>query len=109
MVLVPFADLRYMKGRVTYDQINAALKSINTAAKAKYRILRQPLKSLNNHSRKLQARFKEQETKDTKGTSDSCLRLGGDGDGGGARERGSRLLSAGVSFRAVFRGGGRPP
>lgn len=63
------AVLRYMKGRVTYDQLNAAVLSINTAAKAKYRILQQPLKSLNNHSRKLQTRFKEQETKDTKGAS----------------------------------------
>lgn len=69
MTFVTFADLRYMKGRVTYDQLNAAVQNINTAVKAKYRILQQPLKSLNNHSRKLQTRFKEQETKGTKGTS----------------------------------------
>lgn len=67
---VTFARLRYMKGRITYDQLNAAVQNINTAVKAKYRILQQPLKGLNNHSRKLHARFKEQETKATKGTSD---------------------------------------
>lgn len=70
MMVVTFADLRYMKGRVTYDQLNATVQNINTAVKAKYRILHQPLKSLNNPSRKLLTRFKEQETKDTKGTSD---------------------------------------
>ncbi|XP_003976041.1 SKA complex subunit 1 [Takifugu rubripes] len=58
---------QYMKGRVTYDQLNAAVQHMNTAVKAKYRILHQPLKGLNNHSRKLHARFKEQETKATKG------------------------------------------
>lgn len=76
MVLVSPTDLRYMRGRVTYDQINAAVRSINAAAKAKYRILHQPLRSLNNHSRKLHARFKEQETKDTKGTSHFLCQAG---------------------------------
>ncbi|XP_071344597.1 SKA complex subunit 1 isoform X2 [Trachinotus anak] len=58
---------QYMKGRVSYDQLNAAVESINTAVTAKYKILHQSLKTLNNHARKLQQRFKEQETKDTKG------------------------------------------
>ncbi|TDH09113.1 hypothetical protein EPR50_G00083280 [Perca flavescens] len=58
---------QYMKGRASYEQLNAAVQSINTAAAAKYKILRQPLKSLNNHTRKLHQRFKDQETKDTKG------------------------------------------
>ncbi|XP_026862302.2 spindle and kinetochore-associated protein 1 [Electrophorus electricus] len=58
---------QYMKGRVTYDQLNAAVRSINTAVMAKYRILQQPAKSLSNTARKLHQRFKEQETKDTKG------------------------------------------
>lgn len=66
-----------MKGRVTYDQLNAAVENINTAVKAKYRILRQPLKSLNDHSRKLQTGFKEQETKDTKGMSDFLFKAPG--------------------------------
>lgn len=58
---------QYMRGRVSYDQLNAAVQSINTAVTAKYKILHQPAKSLNNQSRRLQQRFKEQETKDTKG------------------------------------------
>ncbi|XP_008302556.1 SKA complex subunit 1 [Stegastes partitus] len=57
----------YMKGRVSYDQLNAAVHTINAAVTAKYKILRQPVKALNNHARKLHQRFKDQETKDTKG------------------------------------------
>ncbi|XP_033824084.2 spindle and kinetochore-associated protein 1 [Periophthalmus magnuspinnatus] len=58
---------QYMKGRVTYDQLNAAVLCINASVSSKYKILHQPTKTLNNHSRKLHQRFKEQETKDTKG------------------------------------------
>ncbi|XP_044049671.1 spindle and kinetochore-associated protein 1 isoform X2 [Siniperca chuatsi] len=58
---------QYMKGRVSYDQLNAAVQSINTAITAKYKILHQSVKTLNNHARKLHQRFKDQETKDTKG------------------------------------------
>ncbi|XP_022597505.1 spindle and kinetochore-associated protein 1 [Seriola dumerili] len=58
---------QYMKGRVSYDQLNAAVQSINTAVTAKYKILHQSLKTLHNHARKLHQRFKEQETKHTKG------------------------------------------
>ncbi|XP_054632821.1 spindle and kinetochore-associated protein 1 [Dunckerocampus dactyliophorus] len=58
---------QYMKGRVSYSQINAAVQSINTAVAAKYKIIRQPVKTLKNHARKLLQRFKDQETKDTKG------------------------------------------
>lgn len=57
-----------MKGRVTYDQLNSAVKSINVAVTEKYKILQQPVKSLSNAARKLHQRFKDQETKDTKGT-----------------------------------------
>lgn len=57
-----------MRGRVTQDKLNAVVQSLNTAVRAKYKIVHQPVKSLNNHSRKLHQRFKEQETKDTKGT-----------------------------------------
>ncbi|XP_041853050.1 spindle and kinetochore-associated protein 1 isoform X2 [Melanotaenia boesemani] len=58
---------QYMKGRVSYEQLNAAVQSFNAAVTAKYKILRQPGKTLNNHSRKLQQRFKDQETKETRG------------------------------------------
>ncbi|KAF7700829.1 spindle and kinetochore-associated protein 1 [Silurus meridionalis] len=58
---------QYMKGRVTYDQLNSAVKSINMAITGKYKIFQQPVKSLSNAARKFHQRFKEQETKDTKG------------------------------------------
>ncbi|XP_063065767.1 spindle and kinetochore-associated protein 1-like [Engraulis encrasicolus] len=57
----------YMKGRVTYDQLNSAVQSFNKAVTEKYKILHQPPRSLNNHSRKLYDRFKENETGETKG------------------------------------------
>ncbi|XP_064164408.1 spindle and kinetochore-associated protein 1 [Anguilla rostrata] len=58
---------QYMKGRVTYTQLNVAVQSINAAVTGKYSILQQPLKSLTNATRKLHQRFKDEETKDTKG------------------------------------------
>ncbi|XP_030282817.1 SKA complex subunit 1 isoform X1 [Sparus aurata] len=58
---------QYMKGRATYGQLNAVVQSINTSVTAKYKILRQSLKSLNSNARKLHQRFRNQETKDTKG------------------------------------------
>lgn len=64
-----------MKGRVTYDQLNTAVKSINAAVTGKYKILQQPVKSLSNAARKLHQRFKDQETKDTKGTINAILNV----------------------------------
>ncbi|XP_034458756.1 spindle and kinetochore-associated protein 1 [Hippoglossus hippoglossus] len=58
---------QYMKGRVSYDQINAVVQSINKAVTAKYKILHQSVKTLSSHARKLHQRFKDQDTKDTKG------------------------------------------
>ncbi|KGL92196.1 Spindle and kinetochore-associated protein 1, partial [Charadrius vociferus] len=57
----------YMKGRLTYDQINAVVQEINKAVVSKYKILHQPLKSMNAAVRNLYHRFLEEETKDTKG------------------------------------------
>ncbi|XP_047200506.1 spindle and kinetochore-associated protein 1 isoform X2 [Hippoglossus stenolepis] len=57
---------QYMKGRVSYDQINAVVQSINKAVTAKYKILHQSVKTLSSHARKLHQRFKDQDTKDTK-------------------------------------------
>ncbi|XP_040396922.1 spindle and kinetochore-associated protein 1 isoform X2 [Cygnus olor] len=57
----------YMKGRLTYDQINAVVQDINKAVVGKYKILHQPLKSMNASVRNLYHRFLEEETKDTKG------------------------------------------
>ncbi|NXI35279.1 SKA1 protein, partial [Galbula dea] len=57
----------YMKGRLTYHQINAVVQEMNKAVVAKYKILHQPLKSMNAAARNLYHRFLEEETKDTKG------------------------------------------
>ncbi|KAL0965578.1 hypothetical protein UPYG_G00283160 [Umbra pygmaea] len=58
---------QYMKGRVTYDQLNAAVENINTALTGKYKVCHQPVKNMNNATRKLHQRFKEEENKETKG------------------------------------------
>lgn len=58
---------QYMKGRVSYEQLNASVQSINAAVAGKYKILHQSAKTLNNTTRKLHQRFKDEETKDTKG------------------------------------------
>ncbi|KAM8961493.1 SKA complex subunit 1 [Pelodytes ibericus] len=57
----------YMKNRLAYDQINGLIEEINKAVVGKYKILYQPMKSLNNLAKKQLCRFKEEETKDTKG------------------------------------------
>ncbi|MGH0127142.1 UNVERIFIED_CONTAM: hypothetical protein FKN15_055982 [Acipenser sinensis] len=56
-----------MKGRFTYDQINNVIQDINKAVVCKYKILKQSLKSMNNATRKLYQRFKDEECKETKG------------------------------------------
>lgn len=58
---------RYLKGRITYDQINAVVHQMNKAVVDKYKILYQPLKSMSAPVRNLYHRFMEEETKDTKG------------------------------------------
>ncbi|XP_077319133.1 SKA complex subunit 1 [Lithobates pipiens] len=57
----------YMKNRLTYDQINSLIEEINKAVVGKYKIMQQPLKNLNNLARKQLGRFKDDESKDTKG------------------------------------------
>ncbi|NXY58394.1 SKA1 protein, partial [Callaeas wilsoni] len=57
----------YMKGRITYDQINAVVQQLNKAVVDKYKILYQPLKSMSAPARNLYHRFMEEETKDTRG------------------------------------------
>ncbi|NXB07687.1 SKA1 protein, partial [Cnemophilus loriae] len=57
----------YMKGRITYDQVNAVVQQMNKAVVGKYKILYQPLKSMSAPVRNLYHRFMEEETKDTRG------------------------------------------
>lgn len=58
---------RYLRGRISYDQINAVVQEMNKAVVCKYKILYQPLKSMSAQVKSLYYRFIEQETKDTKG------------------------------------------
>ncbi|NWU93513.1 SKA1 protein, partial [Upupa epops] len=58
----------YMKGRLSSEQVNAVVQEINRAVLGKYKILQQPLKSMNAGVRNLYHRFLEEETKDTKGS-----------------------------------------
>ncbi|NWT62652.1 SKA1 protein, partial [Erythrocercus mccallii] len=57
----------YLKGRITYDQINAVVQQLNKAVVDKYKIMNQPLRSMSASVRNLYHRFMEEETKDTKG------------------------------------------
>ncbi|KAG8456806.1 hypothetical protein GDO86_002552 [Hymenochirus boettgeri] len=57
----------YMKNRLTYEQMNNLIEEINKAVVGKYKIVHQPMKSLNNQAKKQLVRYKEEETKDTKG------------------------------------------
>uniref|UniRef100_A0A8C8SIL5 SKA complex subunit 1 n=1 Tax=Pelusios castaneus TaxID=367368 RepID=A0A8C8SIL5_9SAUR len=57
----------YMRGRLTYDQINGVVHDLNKAVVSKYKILHQPMKSMSSAVRNLYHRFLEEETKDTKG------------------------------------------
>ncbi|NXP78594.1 SKA1 protein, partial [Ramphastos sulfuratus] len=57
----------YMRGRITCEQINNTVNEINKAVECKYKILHQPLKSMNAATRNLYHRFQEDETKETKG------------------------------------------
>ncbi|RMC16327.1 hypothetical protein DUI87_06654 [Hirundo rustica rustica] len=72
-----FEDIpKYLKGRITYDQVNAVVQQMNKAVVDKYKILYQPLKSMKAPVRNLYHRFVEQENKDTKGFP-LVLSLGG--------------------------------
>ncbi|XP_040277033.1 spindle and kinetochore-associated protein 1 [Bufo bufo] len=57
----------YMKNRLTYEKINHFIEEVNKAVVGKYKIIHQPLKTLNNVARKQLGRFKEEEMADTKG------------------------------------------
>ncbi|XP_077202896.1 SKA complex subunit 1 isoform X2 [Paroedura picta] len=57
----------YMRGRLTYNQVNAVIQEINKAVASKYKIMRQSMKSMPSAVRNLYFRFQEEETKDTKG------------------------------------------
>uniref|UniRef100_A0A8D0DSV3 SKA complex subunit 1 n=1 Tax=Salvator merianae TaxID=96440 RepID=A0A8D0DSV3_SALMN len=57
----------YMRGRLTYNQVNAVIQDINKAVVSKYKIMQQSTKTMSSAVRNLYFRFLEEETKDTKG------------------------------------------
>ncbi|CAC5411089.1 unnamed protein product [Mytilus coruscus] len=58
---------KYMKGRLTYTQVNGAIDELNKPLKEKYKILSMKRTTLNDVNRKRYEKFKLQETKDTAG------------------------------------------
>ena len=56
-----------MKGRLTYESINAAVDLINTTVSTRYSLLQKPQKTLGKTAMKKVRQLKEQENKDTKG------------------------------------------
>lgn len=58
---------KYMKGRLTYSQLNAAIDELNKPFQEKYKILAMKRSALNDANRKRFEKFKLQETKDTSG------------------------------------------
>lgn len=58
---------KYMRGRLTYTQVNSAVDEINKAFVGKYKILRMKKSTLNDVNRKRYEKYKQQESKDTTG------------------------------------------
>ncbi|XP_078313426.1 SKA complex subunit 1-like [Crassostrea virginica] len=58
---------KYMKGRMNYTQVNTAIDELNKAFSEKYKVLGMKRTTLNDLNKKRYERYKEQETKDTKG------------------------------------------
>lgn len=56
-----------MRGRLTYNQVNAVIQEINKAVVSKYKIMHQSTKTMSGAIRNLYFRFQEEETKNTKG------------------------------------------
>lgn len=64
-----------MKGRMNYSQVNTAIDELNKAFNEKYKVLGMKRTTLNDLNKKRYERYKEQESKDTKGqfTITFCL------------------------------------
>lgn len=58
---------KYMKGRISYTQLNAAVDELNKPFNEKYKILGMKRITLNDINRKRYEKYKLQETKDTAG------------------------------------------
>lgn len=58
---------KYLKGRLTYPQVNSAIDQIHKVLAAKYKILGTPRAGMSEHIMRKYRDFKEQETAETKG------------------------------------------
>ena len=56
-----------MKGRLSYQQVNAAIDELNKAFTAKYKLMKQKKSTMNDFHRKRYETLKMQESKDTRG------------------------------------------
>jgi len=56
---------------MSYDQVNKFIEAMNLSYKAKYKVLKQKKSTLNDANRKLYEIYQRQETKDTKGNTNS--------------------------------------
>lgn len=74
LFLVPYAILfelllicRYMKVRLTLEQVNAAIEELNKALHSKYAIIRTSKPKMTDAIRRAIQEYKDQETFETKG------------------------------------------
>ena len=70
-----FFLFRYMKGRLTYDQINKGIDEFNKAVTEKYKILATPRNKQSMAIKTKIRTFKEQDTNDTRGENNIFLCL----------------------------------
>ncbi|XP_071845368.1 SKA complex subunit 1-like [Apostichopus japonicus] len=58
---------KYMKGRISYEELNSMVEVINETIRKKYQLMSKPKNRLTDKKRKNYIKYKEQETKETKG------------------------------------------
>lgn len=58
---------KYMKGRISYEQLNSMVEVINETIRKKYLLMTKPKNQIGEKKMKTYMKYKEQETKDTKG------------------------------------------
>lgn len=58
---------RYLRGRLQYEQVNAAIKEVNQALEAKYTLLARPRNKLSEAEMTVVRECKRQESNETKG------------------------------------------
>lgn len=99
---------KYMKGRISYQQLNSLVEVINETIHKKYQLTTKAKNRLTGKQLKIYTKFKEQETKDTKGlyffVSEDLTKLCSVKNDGSLRSRLTMLRHCG-RLREV-RGGG---